>query len=112
MHLFVYGTLTDEEFLHRITKRPLGHFTIVEANLPNFIRSSSITIKKTDTAVSVIGRLVLNVEKKDIILLDEYENCNHDNSECDETNWYNRKIVEVITRDNKKINAYAYIPNF
>ncbi len=112
MHLFVYGTLTDEVFLHRVTKRPFGHFQIIEAKLPEYKRDSSIKISKCDHDSAVNGRLILNLDKNDLDLLDYYESCNTNNAESDQNNWYNRKIVSVITSDNKTFNAYVYIPNF
>ncbi|NVM01683.1 MAG: gamma-glutamylcyclotransferase [Candidatus Helarchaeota archaeon] len=112
MHLFVYGTLTDEEFLHRVTRRPLGHFKIIKAKLPEYKRDSTIKISKCDHDSSVDGRLILNLDKNDLELLDYYESCNSDNAETDETNWYNRKIVSVITSDDETFNAFVYIPNF
>ena len=112
LHLFVYGTLLDKNFLHRLTNRPDGYFKIVEAKLPNFIRLSPISIKQTDNGAKVSGHLILNIEEIDLKAIDQYESCNSDNHDEDEENWYHRKEVKVITKDNEKINAFAYIPNF
>lgn len=112
VHLFVYGTLTDEEFLHRLTKRPLGHFKIVDAKLHRYKKSSLITIIKSDSKSLVNGRLILNLDESDLEILDAYESCNSNNAENDENNWYCRKSVIVETIDKKKIQAFVYIPNF
>lgn len=112
LHLFVYGTLTDEQILYRLTKRPMGHFEIIEAKLPEYERISTIKISKCDDGSSVDGRLILNLTKKDLDFLDYYESCNPENAESDEDNWYNRKTVTVITKDNEKVDAFVYVPNF
>jgi gamma-glutamylcyclotransferase (GGCT)/AIG2-like uncharacterized protein YtfP len=112
LHLFVYGTLTDEEFLHRVTRRPSGYFKIIEAKLLEYKRDSSIKISKCDHGSSVDGRLILNLNKNDLELLDYYESCNSDNAESDENNWYNRTTVTVISDDKETFNAFVYIPNF
>ncbi|MHA1798653.1 MAG: gamma-glutamylcyclotransferase family protein [Candidatus Helarchaeota archaeon] len=111
MKLFVYGTLTDEEFLHRKTGRKLGYFKIVNAELPNFKRTSSITIKQSNNE-TVKGRLILNIDFKDIIILDEYEGCSTENP-LSKHNMYIRKEVKVINLDNggKKEKTYVYLFN-
>ena len=113
LHLFVYGTLKDEDFLHSLTNRPYGHFQIMkDAKLPNFVRCSPITIKEADNGAKVLGHLILNIEEIDLKVIDEYESCNSENYDDDEENWYHRKVVKVITSDKKEIKAFAYIPNF
>ena len=111
MKLFVYGTLTDEEFLHRKTNRKLGFFKIVDAELPNFKRTSSITIKK-EKNYNVRGKLILNVEFKDIIILDEYEGCSTENP-LSKHNMYIRKEENVINLENggKLEKTYVYLFN-
>ncbi len=112
MHLFVYGTLKDEEFLHRLTKRPPGFYKCMEAKLPSYEKTSSIAITEASVDSSVDGHLVLNIEECDLEIIDKYESCNTNNAENDENNWYNRKKVTVITSDEKKFDAFVYIPNY
>lgn len=111
LHLFVYGTLTDVDFLHHLTKRPLGYFKIIDAKLPAYKKFSTVKIVKSDLESSVDGRLILNLDERDLKILDRYESCNPNNAEFDENNWYNRKRVTVIINDEKKIKAFTYIPN-
>lgn len=110
--MFVYGTLTDEEFLHRLTKRPLGHFKIVDAQLLEYRKLSPVTIIKSDSNSSVNGKLILNLEKTDLKILDDYECCNPENAHSDENNWYNRKMVNVLTKDKNLVQTFVYISNF
>ncbi|NHI92752.1 MAG: gamma-glutamylcyclotransferase [Candidatus Lokiarchaeota archaeon] len=111
MKLFVYGTLTDEEFLHRKTNRKLGYFKIVNAELPNFKRTSSITIKKEKNH-KVMGKLILNINFEDIIILDEYEGCSTENP-LSKHNMYIRKEEHVINLDNSRKfeKSYVYLFN-
>ena len=111
MKLFVYGTLTDEEFLHRKTNRKIGYFKIVDAELPNFRRTSSITIKKEEN-YSVKGKLILNIDFKDIIILDEYEGCSTENP-LSKHNMYIRKEEKVINLENgrKLEKSHVYLFN-
>jgi len=95
-----------------LTDRPLGHFQIVDALLPNYTKCSPIAIKEADPGTSVKGRLILNIDQIDLVKLDEYESCSSYNSDSEDESWYNRKLVTVITKRNEKLNAFAYIPNF
>lgn len=102
MNIFAYGTLINRTYLKAICGKT---FPFKNAVLKNFKRYASDTgypyvIPKENAEVE--GVIYFDVDKESLEKIDKYES---------EGNLYYRTLVEVITEDGNKVEAYVYVAN-